>query len=85
LGARTFLGSRITVSMNHVSLNHDVVETPEERSRRRLRVAKSQADIAYFQARLTLLGEPRTLNQAAQQRTFKRLLKAIGRRIVNVK
>jgi hypothetical protein len=63
----------------------DAIETPEERARRRLRVAKSQADIAYFQARLTLLGEPRTLNQVAQQRTFKRLLKAVGRRMVSVK
>ena len=63
----------------------DTVETPQERARRRLRVAKSQADIAYFQARLTLLGEPTTLNQAAQQRTFRRLLKAVGKRLVNVK
>jgi hypothetical protein len=62
----------------------DHIETPEERTRRRLRVAKSQADLAYFQARLTLLGEPKTLNQAAQQRTFKRLMKAVGRRLVNV-
>jgi hypothetical protein len=63
----------------------DTVETPQERARRRLRVAKSQADIAYFQARLTLLGEPTTLNQAAQQRTFRRLMKAVGKRLVNVK
>jgi hypothetical protein len=63
----------------------DYIETPEERNRRRLRVAKSQADMAYFQARLTLLGEPRTLNQLAQQRTFKRLLKAVGRRLVNIR
>lgn len=63
----------------------DHIETPEERHRRRLRVAKSQADMAYFQARLTLLGEPKTLNQLAQQRTFKRLLKAVGRRLVNIK
>ena len=62
----------------------DLVETPEERARRRLRVAKYQADLAYFQARLTLLGEPTTLNQAAQQRTFRRLMKVIGRRLVNV-
>jgi hypothetical protein len=63
----------------------DRVETPQQRSRRRARVAKCQADIAYFQARLTLLGEPQTLNQAAQQRTFRRLLKALSRRVVNVR
>ena len=63
---------------------HAQVETPESRNRRRLRVAKSQADMAYFQARLSLLGEPKTLNQVAQQRTFKQLLKAIGERMVNV-
>jgi hypothetical protein len=60
-------------------------ETPDERARRRLRVVKSQADLAYFQARLTLLGEPTTLNQVAQQRTFRRLLKGVSRRLVNVK
>lgn len=65
--------------------SHAQVETPEARNRRRLRVAKSQADMAYFQARLTLLGEPKTLNQVAQQRTFSLLLKAIGQRMVNVK
>jgi hypothetical protein len=63
----------------------DTVESPEERARRRLRLAKWQADIAYFQARLMLLGEPRTLNQMAQQRTFRRLLKVVGRRMVNGK
>ncbi|NBC12512.1 MAG: hypothetical protein GVY09_04040 [Gammaproteobacteria bacterium] len=63
---------------------HAQVETPEARNHRRLRVAKSQADMAYFQARLSLLGEPKTLNQVAQQRTFKLLLKAIGERMVNV-
>ncbi|MCG6941380.1 MAG: hypothetical protein LJE69_09020 [Thiohalocapsa sp.] len=63
----------------------DSIETPEERARRRLRVAKSQADLAYFQARLTLLGEPTTLNQAAQHRTFKRLMKVVGHRLVNVR
>jgi hypothetical protein len=68
-----------------VPIDNNFIETPEERSRRRLRVAKSQADMAYFQARLTLLGEPKTLNQAAQQRTLKLLMKAIGRRLVNVK
>jgi hypothetical protein len=63
----------------------DFVETPEERSRRRLRVAKCQGDMAYFQARLTLLGEPKTLNQLAQRRTFERLFNAVGRRLINVK
>lgn len=36
--------------------------------------------MAYFQARLTLLGEPPTLNQAVQLRTCKRLLRVVGQR-----
>lgn len=46
----------------------------------RLRLAKWQADLAYFQARLALIGEPTTLHQAAQRRTFAELHQAIGTR-----
>jgi hypothetical protein len=50
-----------------------------------LRLSKAQADTADFQARLTLLGEPRTLNQALQLRTFKRLLQIVGQRQAHAK
>jgi len=61
------------------------IETPEARARRRLRIAQADADIAYFQARLALIGEPRTLNQRAQLQTFRVLQKAIGQKLLNVK
>jgi hypothetical protein len=62
-----------------------VTRRPEQRARRRLRLSKAQADTADFQARLTLLGEPRTLNQALQLRTSKRLLQIVGQRQAHAK
>ena len=59
-------------------------ESPENRARRRLRIVQYQADIAYFQARLGLIGEPGTLNQAAQRRTFKILHKTMGNNLAQV-
>jgi hypothetical protein len=56
-----------------------------ERDRRKLRLAHLEADMAYFQARLELLGEPHTANQAAQRRAFKLLYKALGERVVHAK
>lgn len=44
--------------------------TREQHERRRVRLATMQADLAYFQARLAMLGAPKTSNQAAQKRTF---------------
>ena len=38
-----------------------------------------EADLAYFQARLEWIGEPKTLNQKAQQDTFRLLVPAIGK------
>jgi hypothetical protein len=52
-------------------------ETREQRARRRLRLARWQTDLAYFQARLGLIGEPATLNQYAQRRTFRLLHEAV--------
>ena len=60
------------------------VETPEAQARRRLRIVQTQADLAYFEARLTLIGEPVTLNQRAQQRTFRALHKAVGQKLLKV-
>jgi hypothetical protein len=59
-------------------------ETPEARARRRLRIAQAQADLAYFHARLTLIGSPATLNQNAQERTFRNLYKAIGQKLLKL-
>jgi hypothetical protein len=45
----------------------------QERQRRKTRLAKLESDMAYFQARLEILGEPKTANQEAQRKAFKLL------------
>ncbi len=62
--------------------------SPEEETKRqgylRLRVSVLEADVAYFQARLELLGEPKSLHQIAQYRayrTMEELLRRFLRRI----
>lgn len=50
----------------------------EERKRRRTRIARLEADLAYFRARLEMIGEPTTSNQLAQQKAFKLLLEAVS-------
>jgi hypothetical protein len=52
-----------------------------ERERRKLRIARLEADLAYFQARLELLGEPRSANQQGQRRAFQLLCEGIGARL----
>jgi hypothetical protein len=42
-------------------------------SLRKVEVARMEADVAYFQARLELLGEPTTSNQTAQRKAFEYL------------
>ena len=57
----------------------------EDRLRRRIKLAHLEADLAYFQARLELIGEPETSNQRAQHKAFKLLHKALGDRVVRAK
>ena len=64
---------------------HQFPPTMSERQRRTLDLAHLEADMAYFQARLELLGEPRSTNQHAQRRTFKLLFMALGERMVEAK
>ncbi|WP_200387466.1 hypothetical protein [Thiocapsa imhoffii] len=45
----------------------------EERKRHRLQIVRLQADIAYFEARLEMIGEPATLYQATQRLAFELL------------
>jgi hypothetical protein len=45
-----------------------------ERRRQKVYLATLEADAAYFQARLEILGQPATNNQRAQQKTFELLL-----------
>jgi len=41
-------------------------------------VTSLEADLAYFQARLELLGKPDTINKKAQEETFRFLLEAMN-------
>jgi hypothetical protein len=45
----------------------------------RLSVTGIEADLAYFQARIELIGEPSTINQKAQLAAFRFLTHAVGR------
>jgi hypothetical protein len=49
-----------------------------ERKRRRVHVARLEADVAYFEARLQLIGEPRTIHQRAHRKTFEVLHHALA-------
>ena len=52
------------------------------RSRRSLRLASLEADLAYFQARLEILGEPKSANQWAQLKTYEVLRRSLGELIL---
>ncbi|HYN79272.1 MAG TPA: hypothetical protein VES73_15930 [Lamprocystis sp. (in: g-proteobacteria)] len=57
----------------------------DERKRRRVRLARLEADIAYFQARLEMIGEPGSTNQMAQRKVFKLLHKTTSAKILAAK
>ena len=56
-----------------------------ERSRRKICLANLEADVAYFQARLEILGRPQTTNQIAQRKVFKLLHESLGDMILKTK
>lgn len=51
----------------------------------RIQLAKLEADVAYFQARLELIGEPTSSNRAAQRKLFTLLHKAIAKQILDTR
>ena len=57
----------------------------DERRRRRVNLARLEADMAYFQARLEMIGEPGSTNQVAQRKVFKLLHKTTGGKILQAK
>ena len=63
----------------------DLRSNVDERARRRIRLARLEADVAYFQARLEILGEPQSMNQLAQRKVFKLLHKSVGEKILLTK
>ena len=57
----------------------------EDRRRERARLAKLEADVAYFQARLEIIGDPETTNQLAQRRAFGVLSRITGEELMSRK
>ena len=57
----------------------------DEQKRHRVRLARLEADLAYFQARLEIIGEPGSTNQMAQRKAFKLLHKNTGGKLLKAK
>lgn len=56
-----------------------------ERAQRRVRLARLEADLAYFLARLEIIGDPESANQMAQRKVFKLLHQTVAGRILTAK
>jgi hypothetical protein len=65
-------------------LNETVAEL-EERKRQKVRLARLEADSAYFQARLELIGDSHTNNRTAQRKVFHLLNKNAVTKIQKIK
>lgn len=65
--------------------NSDTVSIADEQKRHRVRLARLEADLAYFQARLEIIGEPGSTNQMAQSKVFKILHRNVGGKILKAK
>lgn len=57
----------------------------QARREARIRLARLEADIAYFQARLELIGEPNSSNRAAQRKLFTLLHKATAKQVLDTR
>lgn len=55
-----------------------------ERRRQRLRLARLEADLAYFQARLEMIRHPDSANQLAQRKVFKALHEALAAKVMDI-
>ncbi len=53
--------------------------------RQRTRVAALEADMAYFEARLEMIGPATTRNERAQRRVFKTLFRATSAMVESIK
>jgi hypothetical protein len=65
--------------------NSETASIADEQKRQRVRLARLEADMAYFQARLEIIGEPDSTNQMAQRKVFKLLHKNVGGKIIKAK
>jgi hypothetical protein len=71
-----------TTAITDVEIDRVIIE---ERRRQRLDLARIEADLAYFQARLELIGEPTSANQRAQRKLFKLLHEQVGIRLARTR
>jgi len=53
-----------------LNLSPDTPQPLSAETRRRVELARLEADVAYFCARLELVGQPVSSNQAAQRKAF---------------
>ncbi len=65
--------------------NQHGVGDADERKRQRIRLARLEADMAYFQARLEIIGVPDSANKLAQLKVFKLLQKIAANTIVQAR
>ena len=65
--------------------NSDSKSDSDERTRRRVWLARLEADLAYFLARLEIIGDPESTNQMAQRKVFKLLHKTMAGKILKAK
>jgi hypothetical protein len=63
----------------------DLQSDAQVRREARIHLARLEADIAYFQARLELIGEPNSSNRAAQRKLFSLLHKATAKQILDTR
>ncbi len=54
----------------------------EAHRRKRLHLARLEADVAYFQARLEMIGQPESANQLAQCKVFLLLHEAANAEVI---
>jgi hypothetical protein len=65
--------------------SQDIGGHPDELKRQRIRLARLEADLAYFQARLEIIGDPDSTNKVAQRKVFKLLHKVAASTILQAK
>ncbi len=64
-----------------MSLDNQGRPQDDDRRAARIRLAKLEADIAYFQTRLQLIGELNSTYRLAQHKAFKILLQVAARQV----
>lgn len=73
--------------MSNRSGSRSSTQSHEDEIKQKLRtdLAHKESDLAYFQARLEIIGEPGTTNEHAQHKLFQMLCRTVGTSIVHTK